>query len=194
MAYLFLASLLLGLVLGVVAMLVGVERRPRRSAQSSSTTSSPFSRESVMSASSGISARFHLPIVAPFATTFGAIGYLITRHSSLGIAGRLIIPVAAGALAAAGVVTLIARWAVPSARRDIPDERYLWQGLPAQVIAPIDAATPGRIAVEVDGTRHAVLAVSLNGDSIGQGSDVIIERIEDGKAFVEPWTVVERRL
>jgi hypothetical protein len=48
--------------------------------------------------------------------------------------------------------------------------------------------------LEVDGTRHAVIAVSLNGDSIAQGSDVVIERIEDGTAFVEPWAAVERRL
>lgn len=194
MAYLFLAALFLGLVLGVLAMLVGVERRPRRSTYSPPSVGLPFSRESVIVASSEISARFHLPIVAPFATTFGAVGYLITRYSSLGIAGRIIIPVAAGALAAAGVVILIARWAVPSARRDVPDERYLWQGLPAQVTSAIDVANPGHITVEVDGTRHVVLAVSLNGDPIGQGSDVIIERIEDGTAFVEPWAAVERRL
>ena len=194
MVYLFLSALLLGLVLGVVTMLVGVERRPRHSAHSPLSRELPFSRESVMAASSKISARFQLPIVAPFATTFGAVGYLITRYSSLGMTGRIIIPAAAGALAAAGAVMLITRWAVPSARRDVPDERYLWQGLPARVTSTIDAGNRGRIMVEVDGTRHAVLAVSLNGDRIDQGSDVVIERIEGDTAFVEPWTAVERRL
>lgn len=193
MAYLFLFALLLGLVLGVVAMLVGVEKR-QRPAHARDTGPVPFSRESVLAASSEISARFHLPIVAPFATVFGAVGYLLTRYSSLGIAGRVIVPVLAGAAAATGVVILIARWAVPSARRDIPDERYLWQGLPATVISPIDVQTPGRISVEVDGTRHAVLAVSLHGDPIDLDADVVIERIEDGTAFVEPWAAVERRL
>lgn len=194
MVYLFLSALLLGVVLGVVAMLVGVERRPRTSATAVSGSGLPFSAESVRAASSEISARFHLPIVAPFATAFGAVGYLITRYSSLGVVGQVTIPVVAGAMAAAGAVVLIARWAVPSARRDVPDERYLWQGLPAQVTVPIEAATPGRITIEVDGMRHAVLAVSLNGDPIGQGSDVVIERIENGAAFVEPWATVERRL
>jgi hypothetical protein len=194
MTYLFLATLLLGLILGVFAMLVGVERRPGGARDAASTQPSPFSRESVMAASSGVSARFHLPIVAPFATMFGAIGYLLARYSSAGVAVQLIVPAVAGALAATGVVILVARWAVPSARRDVPDERYLWQGLPASVTSPIGAGNPGRILVEVDGTRHAVLAVSLNGDAIEQGSDVIIERIEDGTAFVESWAVVERRL
>jgi hypothetical protein len=194
MVYLFLSALLLGLVLGVVVMLVGVERRPRRSLPVVSSDGLPFSAESVQVASSEISARVHLPIVASFATVFGAVGYPLARYTSLGLAGRLVIPIAAGVVAALGTVILIARWAVPSARRDVPDERYLWQGLPARVTVPIDAETPGRITVDVDGTRHAVMAVSLNGDPIGQGSDVVIERIENGAAFVEPWAAVERRL
>jgi hypothetical protein len=194
MAYLFLSALLLGLVLGVFAMLIGVEKRPRSNTHIPASPGLPFSHESMMAASSEISARFHLPVVSPFATTFGAVGYLMTRYSAVGVAGRIMIPTVAGALAAAGVVILVARWAVPSARRDVPDERFLWQGLPARVTSDIDAANPGSITIEVDGTRHAVLAVSLNGDRIGQGSDVIIERVEDGTAFVEPWSAVEQRL
>src|SRR5688500_14216284 len=193
MAYLFLIALLLGVVLGVVAMLVGVEKR-QRPTQGRGAGPVPFSRESVMAASTEISARFHLPIVASFATVFGAVGYPLTRYSPLGIAARVIIPAVAGAAAVTGVVILVARWAVPSARRDIPDERYLWQGLPATVISPIDTEAPGRISIEVDGTRHAVMAASLHGEPIELDSDVVIERIEDGIAFVEPWAAVERRL
>ena len=147
-----------------------------------------------MAASNAISARFHIPIVAAFATIFGATGYLLTRYSSLGVTSRLVITVTAGGLAAAGAVTLIARWAIPSARRDVPDGRYLWQGMLAQVTSPIAPGAPGRITVEVDGTRHAVIATSLGGDAIGSGSEVVIERIEEGMAFVEPWAAVERRL
>lgn len=194
MVYLFLSTLLLGLVLGVVVMLVGVERRPRRPMTSLASDGFPFSAESVRRASSEISARFHLPIVASFATGFGAVGYLLARYSSLGVAWTVSTSVVAGALAVIGAVILIARWAIPSARRDIPDERYLWQGLPARVTVPIDPVSPGRITIEVDGTRHAVVAVSLNGEPIDQGSDVVIERIENGAAFVEPWASVERRL
>jgi hypothetical protein len=64
----------------------------------------------------------------------------------------------------------------------------------AHVTAPIDATSPGRITVEVDGTRHGVSAVSVTGEAIDSGADVVIERIEEGIAFVESWTVVERRL
>ena len=194
MSLLYLASLLIGLILGVIAMLVGVEKQPRRSRDRLGAAGIPFPRESVIAASTAISARFHLPIVAPFAATFGTTGYLFTRYSSLGLGSVIVISIIIGALAAAGAVVVIARWAVPSARRDIPDERYLWQGLPARAIEPIDAEHAGRIDVEVDGTRHAVLALSLTGEQIEPGSDVIIERIEGGRAFVESWTTVERRL
>ena len=194
MAQLFLAALLLGILLGVFAMLAGVERRPRGAAPPPEAVGPLISRESLMEASNAISARFQVPLIAAFATIFGATGYLLTRYSALGGFTRLGIASAAGGLAAAGAVTVIARWAIPSARRDVPDERYLWQGMLAQVTAPISSEVPGRIALEIDGTRHAVVARSLTGDAIGPGADVVIERIEGGMAFVEPWAAVERRL
>jgi hypothetical protein len=36
--------------------------------------------------------------------------------------------------------------------------------------------------------------VSLTGDSIDRGTEVVIERIEGETAYVEPWSAVERRL
>jgi hypothetical protein len=36
--------------------------------------------------------------------------------------------------------------------------------------------------------------MSLDGSSIQAGVDVVIERIEDGLAFVERWEVVEGRI
>lgn len=190
---LFLAFFFLGLVLGVVAMLVGVERRPK--GRQASEPSSPFvSREALLVASNQISARFHVPLVAAFSTAFGAIGYLLARYSLLGPIWLLLLSAAGGLAAATGAVALIARWAVPSARRDVPDERYLFQGMLARVTDRIEETAPGRIAVEMDGTLHAVRAVSLTGDAIEPGADVVIERIERDTAFVEPWTQVERRL
>jgi hypothetical protein len=193
MPHLFLVFFFFGLVLGVVAMLVGVERRP--AGMNASKPSGPFvSREALLVASNQISARFHVPLIAAFAAAFGAIGYPLARYSPLGPIWLLILSTAGGALAATGAVTLIGQWAVPSARRDIPDERYLFQGMLARVTDRIDRTNPGRIAVEMDGTLHAVRAVSVTGDSIESGAEVVIERIEQDTAFVEPWTQVERRL
>jgi hypothetical protein len=46
----------------------------------------------------------------------------------------------------------------------------------------------------VNGTLHAVRALSLNGDAIEVGVEVVIERIEGSTAFVERWSHVEQRL
>jgi len=193
MALLLLSTLLLGLLLGVFAMLAGVERRTTSS--NVETLSTPLvSSESLAAASSQISAHFLIPVVAAFATTFGAVGYLLSRRSGLPLGWLLLIASLAGVAAVVGAVVLIARWAIPSARRDVPDTRYLLQGMFAQVTDPIGREGVGRIALEMGGTLHAVEAVSLTGDSIERGTEVVIERIEGETAFVEPWTAVERRL
>ena len=190
---LFLSMVWLGLMLGVFAMLAGVERRSR--SRSSTHTAGPIvSREALAEASREISARCHIPAVAAFATVFGAVGYPLSRYSVLGVGWQLLIASLAGGGALAGVVVLIAQWAVPSARRDVPDERYLLQGMLALVTDAIDAQRTGRIALQLNGMVHAVQALSLTGDSIDPGTEVVIERIEGDTAFVEPWSVVERRL
>ena len=52
----------------------------------------------------------------------------------------------------------------------------------------------GEVAVEINGEVHTAEAVSLEGDPIAAGTEVVIERIEGEVAFVEPWEVVERRI
>jgi hypothetical protein len=192
MSSLFLICFCLGLVLGVIAMLVGVERRP---AGQVARQPSPFvSREALLAASNEISARFHIPLVAAFATAFGAIGYPLVRYSPLSPVWQIVLAAVGGGAAATGAVVLVARWAVPSARRDVPDERFLFQGMLARVTDRIDNTARGQIAVEMDGTLHAIRAVSLTGDPIERDAEVVIDRIERDTAFVEPWAQVERRL
>ncbi len=193
MSLLFLATLLLGLLLGVFAMLAGVERRTT-STDPADLAGPIVTRESLAAAANGVSARFHIPVIAAFATFFGTVGYPVSRYSDLGPVAQLLVAGIAGIGAAAGAVVIIARWAVPSARRDIPDERYLLQGMFAQVTDSIEEARAGRITIELGGTLHAVQAVSLTGDSIDRGTEVVIERIEGETAYVEPWSAVERRL
>jgi hypothetical protein len=36
--------------------------------------------------------------------------------------------------------------------------------------------------------------VSLDGQPIREGTDVVIERLDGNVAYVEPWSLVERRL
>ena len=173
----FLASLSAGLLLGVYAMLHGVER-PGPSAPNAPPR-----------------ANVSLPTVAAFAFGFGLVGYLLLRYASANVAGALIGGMAAGGLAVAATVLLIARWAVPSAAADHVDERYLLQGTPARVTRALQGDVDGEVAYEAaDGAQYAIPARSFDGSPLEVGDEVIIDRIEGGVAFVEAWAVVEKRI
>jgi hypothetical protein len=187
MTVLFVASFILGLVFGVVAMFRGVERVSR-------TPARPAPGISISHDPRQISARLNLPVVASFATLFGATGYLLVRYTTLGpIAGALLAALAGGA-GVVSAVLLVAKWAVPAARQEIVDERYLLQGHVARVSRPIGPDGAGEIVFEADGVRHTARAVAVDGSRLEPEADVVIERIEGGVAYVEPWSLVERRL
>jgi membrane protein implicated in regulation of membrane protease activity len=196
MHYLFQGFFLLGLLLAVAAMLFGVERRAtrvvpipgepvggRRPATSGEGLVAPAPR-----------ARWNLPLWAAFCTLFGAVGYLLTRYTTMGLAARIAIAIVVGVAALIGAVALIAKWAIPSARREPEDPRYVLQGHPARVATAIGPSELGEIAYVVDGTRYAARAQSIDGRPVEAGTDVVIERVEDGVAYVEPWSAVEQRL
>lgn len=181
MRFLFLGSLTLGLLLGVFAMLHGVERRTAGAA-------------ALLAPPAATRARLNLPLIAAFATLFGLIGYLLHRYTTLPMAARVSIAAASGGIGILGALALIARWAVPSARRDVVDERYLLQGHPARVTVPIGTDRPGEVSYDVDGTPYASPALSVDGAAVPVDTDVVIERVEHGTAYVEPWIQVEKRL
>lgn len=176
MPYLFLASFFAGLVLGVRAMLQGIERPAK------------------VGTAPGRRFVLNLPTAAGFATAFGATGYLLVRYSSLGMAADLVIALVAGAAGAVGALALVAAWAIPAAKAEVVDERYVLQGSLARVIAVSDKGTAGMINYLADGATHTARASGLEGLRLEVGTDVVIERIEDGVAYVESWSRVEARL
>ena len=92
------------------------------------------------------------------------------------------------------MVALIAGWAVPSAALHLEDPRFALQGHPARVSQSITASQAGEIFFEHDGTRRTVPAIGLEGAMIAAGTEVVIERIEGGIAYVELWSNIEREL
>lgn len=181
MTAIFIASLLVGLLLGVYAMFHGLERR--RPGNSDLVAPTPPDQ---------LSARLNLPAIAGFLTTFGIVGYLVSHRLGGGL--RMLIAAGAGALGAAAALLLVARWAVPSAREDQVDVRYLLQGHIAKVTVAIQRDAPGEISYEVEGTRYTKRALTLDGSSLASGTEVVIERIEGDLAHVESWSHVEQRL
>jgi membrane protein implicated in regulation of membrane protease activity len=169
----FLASLTIGLLLGVYFISTGVERdRPGGATRLA----------------------LALPATAAFATVYGLVGYLLLRYAAMGTAAAVAIAVVAAATAAYGAVALVTRWAVPSAAADPVDPRYLLQGTPARVTRAIRASRDGEVSYELDGARYATSARSFDGSALDVGDEVVIDRVEDGIAYVEAWALVERRL
>jgi hypothetical protein len=79
--------------------------------------------------------------------------------------------------------------------RDPDDPRYVLQGHVATVTAAIGPnGGEGEIAYVVEGARHTVRARGLDGSTAERGTEVVIERIENDIAYVEPWVEVEKRL
>jgi hypothetical protein len=182
----FLASFLTGLLLGVYAMIRGVERIGVRGR---SLELDALGRP-IGAARMALTA----PIVGAFATVLGVTGYLLWRYTTLASGVQFSL-----ALGAALVVTLVSTravtyWATQAAEHDVVDERYLLQGHPAQVVAPIAASQHGEIVYVVGGKRYETAADSLDGMPVAAGTEVVIDRVEHGVAYVEPWVQVEQRL
>jgi membrane protein implicated in regulation of membrane protease activity len=181
----YLAAFLIGLVLGVYAMIRGVERIGSGRAPELDALGRP-----VGAARMALTA----PTVGAFATVFGVTGYLLWRYTHLGIPAQVAVAAAAALAGTVLSTRFVRRWAKQAATDDVIDERYLLQGHPAQVVAAIAPTEPGEIAYVVGGKRYDVVAQSLDGTPVAVGTEVVIDRVEDGIAYVEPWVQVEQRL
>ena len=171
----FLAVFIGGLMLAVFAMLngAGYTRRNRSRAPS---------------------AFFNLPAVAAFAIGLGATGYPLASRTQLPVWGILLIAIAAGALAISGMSTLLAQWAFHGISAASAGDEEEIQGQLAVVTRDIAVAALGEISYEYLGKETRVPARGLSTKLLAIGADVVIDRLEDGVAFVEEWAVVEQRL
>lgn len=175
MTILFVTVLIAGLLLGVWSMIAGIDRDRRR----------------------GRWIKYvNLPTFAIAGTLFGLVGYPLAKYTVLSTGAILAIAGVVAIAGAVGMVALIAGWAVPSAAREVVDERYTLQGHLAVVTQAIGNGTGdiGAIAYEHEGRRFVVRARSLDGDSIEATTEVVIERVEDGVAYVERWATIARQL
>jgi membrane protein implicated in regulation of membrane protease activity len=170
----FLASFIGGLLLAVFAMLHGVEHARRNR----SKAPSPF---------------FNLPAMAAFAVGFGAAGYPLVSRTRLPSWAILLIAIGTGLLAISGMITLLARWALRGAGHPSAQNDEI-QGQLAVVSKQIASGGAGEIDYEYMGRQLRTAARGLGEQVLSVGTEVVIDRIENGVAFVEEWSVVEQRL
>jgi hypothetical protein len=170
----FIISLIVGLALGVASMLLGIDRHLARRR--------------------GRVAFLNMPTVAALLTVGGAVGYPIARYTSLHPGWIWLIATASGLAAAFGVFGLLAGYVVPAAARDVEDERYVLQGNLARATKRITPDHAGEIEYEENGAKVMLPAMPLGEHIIEAGTDVVIERIEEGTAHVEAWSIIAQEL
>ncbi len=173
MSYLFLALFIAGLLLGVRLMFYGAERRHP-------STALPLRRSE--------------PALVAFLVVFGLASYLLTRNGVMSVASGAATGLGSGVVVA-GVVTWLA---VATARmqpeHDPDDPRFVLQGRVGVVTVDIPAGGEGMMRYPDVDSMPTVRARDIAGASIAAGQEVCIERIEDGVAHVELWSLVEARL
>jgi hypothetical protein len=175
MKYVYLIAFLAGLALAVHSMLHGAERWRRKRSGKPSPVLNP-------------------PAVAALLAGFGACGYILGTRTSIGSVGALIISVLVAGAAVTGAIFLMAKWALrehPGAMTPVEEDIHGQVAIVSRTITPAD---PGEISYYAWDAQHVLSAQSIDGSTITEGTEVVIETIEDGIAKVELWSVVEQRL
>ena len=163
-----------GLALAVHVMLHGVERWRRRRSRKPSAVLNP-------------------PTVAALAVGIGASGYLFSSRSSLSSVAIFAISILIGSAALAGMIVLMAKWALRNPA-SLPSEEDDISGQVATVSCEITREAPGEITWHAWNRQHVLPAISLGGEHVPVGTEVVIDVVEGGVARVELWSVVESRL
>ncbi len=131
MPYLYLASLMLGLLLAVRVMIYGVERpRDEHPAGERSFRLSPA-------------------LFVAFTIVFGIVGYALSRRANPAAWTDLLVAAGLGAIAAGISARLVRKWWSITPEHDVDDERYVLQGHLARVTKPVGAAVEGEVTFEI---------------------------------------------
>jgi hypothetical protein len=178
MTVLWLIVLTVGLLLSVRVMIAGV-------ASTEDATGGPAHRPT---------SRMFLPLFAAFCTVSGLVGYLMTHFAHLDGVWPFVAAIGAAAIAML-IVRLLVRWSASAAGPDPEDDpRFRFQGHVARVVEAIAPERPGRIVFQTVSGQLDLRATALDGATVALGAEVVIERIDDDVAIVEPWARVEERL
>ena len=124
--------------------------------------------------------------VTAFLAWFGGSGYLLTRYSSLMVAGVLTLAVIAGLVGAMIVFWFVAKLLLKHDRELDPAD-YERVGVLARISSPVREGGTGEIIFSQEGTRNTCGARSENGEALPRGAEVIVTRYEHGIAYVRRW-------
>jgi hypothetical protein len=90
------------------------------------------------------------------------------------------------------MIVLMAKWALRSPASHSDEDEI--NGQVATVTRAITAQEPGEITWYAWNKMHVLPARASSEPEIPEGTEVVIDVVEDGVAVVELWSVVEQRL
>lgn len=129
---------------------------------------------------------------AVFLAWFGAVGYLLTRHSGLAFWLNLALAAVAGAC---GAWLLAAFFRFVQAREQpLNAADYEMIGVLGRVASTIRPGGVGEVIYVRDGIRRPVPARSEDSTEIPHGEEVIVTRYERGIAYVRTWEALVREV
>jgi membrane protein implicated in regulation of membrane protease activity len=126
--------------------------------------------------------------IAVFLAWFGGIGYLLTRHSTLGRWADLAIAILVGLIGAL-LLGAFLRW-LQSHEKPLEAIDTDVVGMLGRVSSTIRPTGVGEAIYVRDGSRRAIPARSEDGTQIERDEEVIVTRYEKGIAYVRTWAAL----
>jgi membrane protein implicated in regulation of membrane protease activity len=129
---------------------------------------------------------FNATTVMAFLAWFGGVGYILAMHSHLAVLESFGVSILSG-IAASYVVFRFMSRLMANGTGEMHDWDYRLEGSVGTVSMAIRANGTGEVIFEQSGARRAVGARCDGGKAIARGAEVVIERYENGIAYVQLW-------
>jgi len=129
---------------------------------------------------------FNASTAMAFLAWFGGLGYILSAYSQF--VGLVVLAIAA--LAGIFAAWLVFKFMVKLMNEEsshLKDEDYRHEGLICTVTVPIREKGTGEVVFLQAGVRRSTGARSHDGKPLEKGSEVVIEKYENGIAYVRRW-------
>jgi len=129
---------------------------------------------------------FNASSAMAFLAWFGGIGYILATHSRF--IGVVVLAFAiAGGVTASWIVFKFMVKLMNAESSHLKDEDYRPEGLVCTVTMTVRGNGTGEIIFMQNGVRRSAGARSCTGQALEKGAEVVIERYENGVAYVHRW-------
>jgi membrane protein implicated in regulation of membrane protease activity len=129
---------------------------------------------------------FNASTAMAFLAWFGGIGYILAMRSHFAAVVALTIAIVGGFTAAWLVFRFMVRL-MNAESSHLKDEDYRHEGMLGTVSMPIRPDGVGEIHYMQNGVRRSAGARSHGGQLLEKGAEVVIEKYENGIAYVHRW-------